>query len=193
VSTPVLHVLAGPNGSGKSTFALEVLQPATDLPFINADEIARQRWPGEEEEHAYEAAAHAAEERDRALARRHSFIAETVFSHPSKVDLVRRAVEAGYFVELHVMLVPEDLAVARVAYRVEHGGHSVPSDKVRERHRRLWGLVALARDMADRATFYENTSAAARYTPVAVYDHGRPVGRPAWPSWAPPELISSDS
>ncbi len=40
------------------------------------------------------------------------FIAETVFSHPSKLDLIDHAYAAGFTVFLHVMLVPEDLAVA---------------------------------------------------------------------------------
>lgn len=34
--------------------------------------------------------------------------------------------------ELHIVVVP-DLAVARVAERVRHGGHDVPEDKVRSR------------------------------------------------------------
>lgn len=190
MSTAVLHILAGPNGSGKSTFVHEVLQPVTHLPFINADEIAAARWPGREEEHAYEASAAAAAARDEAMAQRTSFITETVFSHPSKLDLVARAYAAGYLVELHVMLVPEDLAVARVTYRVARGGHSVPEDKVRERYRRLWSLVAQARTPADRTAFYDNT----RGTPfvlVARFERGHVIGEAAWPAWTPPELTSS--
>lgn len=189
MSAPVLHVLAGPNGSGKSTFARDVLQPITHLPFINADEIAAQRWPGAEEQHAYDAAAAAAEAREDALRSDTSFIAETVFSHPSKVELVQQAVTLGYLVELHVMLVPEDLAVGRVAYRVEGGGHDVPEDKVRERYRRLWQLVAEAAHVAHRAHFYDNSRADA-FAPVADLELGRPVGAPSWPSWTPASLIA---
>ena len=71
----------------------------------------------------------AAERRDELLTARTSFVTETVFSHESKVDLVKAAVEAGYLVTLHVVLVPEDLAVVRVANRVENGGHDVPEEK----------------------------------------------------------------
>ena len=95
MSTPVLHVLAGPNGSGKSTFVHEVLRPVTRLPFVNADEIAAARWPGDEMAHAYEASAAAATERGALLEQRRSFITETVFSHESKVDLVRAGVAGG--------------------------------------------------------------------------------------------------
>ena len=189
MSSPVLDVLAGPNGSGKSTFAREVLQPVTHLPFINADEIAAQRWPGREEQHGYEASSAAAAAREEAFTRRESFITETVFSHRSKLDLVAGAVQGGYLVELHVMLVPEDLAVARVAYRVADGGHTVPEDKVRQRYRRLWELIAQARQIAHRSRFYDNSRSAA-FLPVASYELGRPVGVPAWPVWTPAALTT---
>jgi predicted ABC-type ATPase len=187
LSTPLLHVLAGPNGSGKSAFVHAVLGPATGLPFINADEIAAARWPGDEAAHAYDASRAAAAARAQAIAERRSFITETVFSHPSKVSLVEQAVRAGYRVELHVMLIPEDVTVARVAYRVSAGGHAVPHDKIRERYQRLWGLVARARPIVHRATFYDN-SRSEPFRLVAVYERGHPVGVPAFPSWTPEVL-----
>jgi predicted ABC-type ATPase len=189
VSSPVLYVLAGPNGSGKSTFVHDVLRPVTQLPFINADEIAAQRWPGQEEQHAYEASAAAAAAREAAFARHASFITETVFSHPSKLDLVAHAVQIGYLVELHVMLLPEDVAVARVAYRVADGGHTVPEDKIRQRYRRLWDLIAQARPIAHRTWFYDNTRSKP-FSPVALYERERPVGTPAWPVWTPAALTA---
>jgi predicted ABC-type ATPase len=187
LSTPLLHILAGPNGSGKSTFVHTVLRPATGLPFINADEIAAAHWPGVEQAHAYAASRAAAQARAQAINDRRSFITETVFSHPSKVALVQQATLAGYRVELHIMLIPEDVAVARVAYRVSAGGHTVPPEKIRERYHHLWGLVADARDIAHRATFYDN-SRSKPFQPVAVYERGHPVGTPTWPAWTPEVL-----
>ena len=81
---------------GKSTFVHTVLQPVTHLPFINADESAVQRWTGQEVEHAYDASAAATAARDDALSRQRSFITETVFSHPSKIELVKQGSSAGY-------------------------------------------------------------------------------------------------
>lgn len=188
MSTPLLHVLAGPNGSGKSTFARTVLIPITGLPFVNADVIAAERWPGDEERHAYEASRAAAAARDEALEVGRAFIAETVFSHPSKVDLIARALALGYLVELHVMLVPEDLAVARVDHRVRTGGHRVPESKIRERYARLWPLVAEAARMTQRATAYDTTLAARPFRPVARLLNGRPVGPADWPTWTPAPL-----
>jgi predicted ABC-type ATPase len=188
VSTPVLHVLAGPNGSGKSTFVREVLGPITHLPFINANEIAAERWPGEEEQHANEASLAAAEAREQAIAERRSFLTETVFSHPSKVDLIGQGLAAGYLMEMHVTLVPENLAVARVEHRVVLGGHRIPEEKIRQRYRRLWALIALARQAVNRVTFYDNTTSDEPFKAVAIYERGRLVGRPVWPTWAPPEI-----
>ena len=117
-------------------------------------------------------------------------MAETVFSHESKVDLVRRASRAGYIVVLHLIIVPEDLAVARVGDRVANGGHAVPEDKIRSRHNRLWRHVAEAIGIADQAHVYDNTSAKSPFKPVAIYRAGTLVQQPRWPAWTPTELMN---
>lgn len=188
MSTPVLHLLAGSNGAGKSTLAQEILIPRTHLPFVNADLIAERMWPGDRREQARratEVSQLAAQERVRLMMRQASFITETVFSHPSKLDLVRQAQLVGYTVSLHIVMVPADLAVERVADRVAYGGHTVPEEKIRERYARLWELVAQARQLADRADFYDNSSLDAPFRRIATYEYGQPVGRPRWPDWAP--------
>jgi predicted ABC-type ATPase len=181
-------LVVGPNGAGKSTFVALTLGPL--LPrsvFVNADEIAQQRWRENPAGHAYDAALVASETRDRLIELGRSFIAETVFSHPSKLDLIRTAHAHGYTVVLHVVLVPEDLAVERVKHRVMAGGHDVPEDKIRERHRRLWGLVATAMTLADNATVYDNSR---RKGPriVAQLSGGVVIGSPSWPDWTPRAL-----
>jgi predicted ABC-type ATPase len=185
---PVLHVLAGPNGSGKSTYVERVLQPATHLPFINADVIAHRRWPGEESDHAYDASDLAAQERLTHIGARTSFITETVFSHPSKIELIALATRAGYHVTLHVILLPPDTSVARVSERVIRGGHDVPEHKIRERYDRLWDLVVQARRITERTEFLDNSTASSPYRRVAVYENGAPVGDVDWPAWTPAVL-----
>lgn len=188
---PVLHVTAGPNGSGKSTFVDRVLQPATHLPVINADVIAADRWPQAAAERAYEAARVAASRRVEMMASGQSFITETVFSHASKVDLITSAVAAGYHVNLHVMLVPADTTVGRVADRVRRGGHTVPETKVRERYERVWPLVIQARELSEHTRFYDNSSARRPFLLVARYERGHLIGSATWPAWAPPSLSES--
>jgi len=188
VADPVLYVVAGPNGAGKTTFFTEVLEPATHLEFVNADRIAAERWPGDELANAYEASAAAAQERDRRLAARQSFVTETVFSHPSKLDLIRDAAAAGYLVYLEVIAVPVELSVARVPNRVANGGHDVPEAKIRERHARLWALVAEAIGLVHEAHVYVNTAAGDPFCLVASYRQGMLIGTADWPPWIADEL-----
>lgn len=183
-----LDLVIGPNGAGKSTFVRHVLQPA--LPtnaFVNADVIAAQRWPHDPEQHSYDAARVAAATREKLLELGEPFIAETVFSHPSKLALVASARDRGYHVSVHVLLVPEDLSVARVAARVAAGGHSVPETKIRERYQRLWPLVAEAMLLADHATVWDNSRHDGPVK-VAQLSCGLPIGDPRWPAWAPAGL-----
>ena len=183
-----LDLVAGPNGAGKSTFVELTLAPL--LPgsvFVNADEIAKQRWPHDPAAHAYEAALLAAETRTKLIELGLSFIAETVFSHPSKLELIDTAHTAGYTVVLHVVLIPEELAVARVAYRVQSGGHPVAENKIRERYHRLWALVAEAITRCDQATVYDNSGLNGPRI-VAQMSEGFTVGSPAWPDWTPQAL-----
>lgn len=183
-------MVAGPNGAGKTTFVAHVLAAITPSSvFVNADDIAKDRWPDDPSAHAYEAAAAAADIRAHLLGLRRPFIAETVFSHRSKVDLIRNARAAGYLVVMHVLLVPEDLAVERVRCRVENGGHDVPEDKIRERYRRLWGLVAEGIVESDSALIYNNAGEGPRI--IATVVAGQIIGSPTWPTWTPADLSSS--
>jgi predicted ABC-type ATPase len=184
-----LDLVVGPNGAGKSTFIELTLAPLLPTPLsVNADEIAKQRWPDNPAEHAYEAARLAADTRAALIATARSFIAETVFSHPSKLELIDDAHTAGYTVVLHVLLVPEELAVCRVRHRVRAGGHDVPENKIRERYQRLWAFVATA-ITCDSATVYDN-SALKGPRIVAQMSGGYRIGAPEWPAWAPPSLAT---
>ncbi|MFC8181788.1 zeta toxin family protein [Rhodococcus sp. NPDC057297] len=185
---PLLHLLAGPNGAGKSTYARDVLIPVTGLPFINADEIALERWPDAQVEHAYDAAQIAEGRRRENIAQRRSFITETVFSHPSKVQLVSDAVDAGYLVHLHIVIVPVALSIQRVTERVRRGGHAVPEEKIRDRYERLWTHLDAAIDIADEVGVFDNGSAQTPFRPCARYIHGTLVGQASWPKWAPAAL-----
>lgn len=167
--TPVLVVLAGPNGAGKTTLFERVLAPVMHLEFVNADR------------------------RQQLLSQGRSFITETVFSHPSKLELMTTAKDRGYRVHLHVVLIPEELSVARVANRVEHGGHDVPEDKIRGRYTRLWGHLRAAVAVADDAWVYDNSRAASPLRVVAQFVSGQLVTAPTWPAWMSSRLDLPDS
>lgn len=185
-----LDLVVGPNGAGKSTFVRFTLAPnRPGVPFIDADLIAADRWPDPDEamRRAAEASELAARARGQLLDARAEFIAETVASQPSKVELVASARSAGYYVALHVLLVPEDLAVRRVERRVAAGGYAVPEERIRARHRRLWRHVAAMVPQADTVGFYDNSGDRPR--PVASFIAGELVGDARWPHWAPPALL----
>ena len=185
---PVLHLIAGPNGAGKTTFYEKVLGPTTNLAFVNADVIAEAKWPGAAVEHAYDAAALAAGERTKRIQARTSFATETVFSHESKLALIREAQREGYRVTLHIVLIPEDLAVARVVNRVTEGGHHVPEEKVRARFGRLWTYLHDAIALVGEARVYDNSRARHPFRLVATYINGQLVGTPHWPARTPQAL-----
>lgn len=185
-----LDLVVGSNGAGKSTFIALILAPL--LPgsvIVNADEIARRTWPGDSETHAYEAARIAAATRSALISQGRTFIAETVFSHPSKLDLLDEAHARGYTVVVHALLIPEELAVERVAHRVSAGGHRVPEGKIRDRYRRLWPLVVSALECADLATVYDNSKIEGPRI-CARMAAGQIIGAPEWPEWAPVPLTS---
>jgi predicted ABC-type ATPase len=185
-----LDLVVGPNGAGKSTFVDNILLPI--LPhqaFVNADEIAKLYWPGDEVEKSLVAARLAEVLRTAFIAMREPFIAETVFSHSSKVDLIREELAAGYRVHLHVLMLPEDDAVARVGKRVSQGGHAVPEAKIRSRYQRLWVNVVDGVHLCDTADVYDNTGR--RPALVARFSGGVAHGAISWPPWTPAALTNA--
>lgn len=127
---PSLVLLAGPNGAGKSTLYETRVAPSFVGPFINADLIQRDELKDASMEASYRAAQIAAERRTRLLDDRKSFATETVFSHPSKLDIITEAQARGYMViVMHVGVDDPELSVARVRTRTAEGGHSVPEQK----------------------------------------------------------------
>jgi predicted ABC-type ATPase len=130
-----------------------------DLPFINADMIQRDEMgAGDDMKRAYEAARIADERRAACLSERRSFVTESVFSHPSKLQLLREAKAAGFtLVVIHVGVDRPETSVARVEARTLEGGHNVPEDKVRERFERNKPLIREAMLMADYGMVYDNS------------------------------------
>jgi len=184
-----LDLVVGPNGAGKSTFVEFVLADIRPgVPFVNADVIAAERWPRDPVSHGLDAAQAAEAARDALLARGESFIAETVASHESKIDLVRRSRDGGYHVHLVVIAVPEDYSVERVRMRVAAGGHDVPEDKIRSRWQRLWDNVVAMIELADSAEVFDNTGPSP--VTIATFVAGEIVGAPRWPTWTPGPLAA---
>ncbi|HME71695.1 MAG TPA: zeta toxin family protein [Myxococcota bacterium] len=171
---PVFHLIAGINGAGKTSFYYDFLKDHTPgAEFVNADEMEQLRWPDAVGQHSYEAAELASRRRDELIAEGSSFVAETVFSHPSKIGLIDRARAAGFQVILyHIHVSTPELAVARVRTRVSMGGHDVPAGKVEARYPRTLELIRDAVQHADRAYVFDNSRIGCGFTHVLTFDSG---------------------
>ena len=158
---PTLIIVAGPNGSGKSSVTAPVQQQewAKGCEYINPDIIAKEVFGDHSLDSALAAAELATERREWCLRERKSLMFETVFSAPDKLDFVERAKDAGYFVRM--VFVGTDgphINVARVAIRVEGGGHPVPEEKISSRYTKsLENAVEATSNLADRAYFFDNS------------------------------------
>ena len=190
---PQLWLLVGGNGAGKSTFhrlALERL----GLPFVNADVLARIAYPEAPEANSYAAARLAAQQRDSLLLQGLSFCYETVYSHPSKIDVVARARSLGYRIILVLIhLQQPELNLARVSQRVQERGHHVPDDKVIQRIPRMLVHVRRSIPLLDELRVFDNSSAETPFLPVFSLCDGllEPHMDPL-PAWAVGLLSSTE-
>lgn len=152
-----LWLLAGGNGAGKSTFYRTQLAPF-GVPFVNADNIAREVFPDNPEAHSYQAAAIAENMRNELLAEGRSFCFETVFSHTSKIDFMASAKAMGYEIILvFVYLASPALHKARIQQRITEGGHAVPDNKVETRLPRTFENIKTAIQLADQSYLLDNS------------------------------------
>ncbi len=161
VERPRLLVVAGPNGSGKTSVTEQGLRHEwfRDCLYINPDNLARDRFGDWNSPAAVLQAAQLADAmREQALSTGTSLAFETVLSTEGKLDFLRRAKSAGYFVRLFfVGTESPEINAARITQRYIKGGHEVPIAKIVSRYgRSITNSVAAAR-IADRAYFYDNT------------------------------------
>jgi predicted ABC-type ATPase len=127
-----VFVIGGPNGAGKTTAANRRLPTTLQLfEFLNADEIARGLSPFEPEGPAMAAGRMMIERIDKLVAAGKSFAFETTCAGHRQAKLLRMCRATGYRVTLIYLWLPSpEVAVARVAQRVAHGGHPIPTDTI---------------------------------------------------------------
>lgn len=128
-------IIAGPNGAGKTTFARSFLPEEAQCPrFINADLIAAGLSPFAPEAAAIKAGRLMLQEIAECTRRGESFAFETTLSGLAYVAHIRRWRAQGYHVSLFFLALPDaEVAVARVAERVQQGGHHILEDVIRRR------------------------------------------------------------
>jgi predicted ABC-type ATPase len=155
-----IFVLAGPNGAGKSTTAGLLLPDRLNIDqFVNADLIAQGLSPFAPDKLAIQAGYLMLERIHDLRAHRESFAFETTLATRSYLSFLREAQRDGYLVHLiYIWLSSVQLALSRVAVRVQLGGHGVPSDVVERRYwRGLRNFFKLYQSLANTWTLCDNS------------------------------------
>lgn len=152
-------MLAGPNGAGKTTSSRSLLAGALKVTtFVNADIIAQGLAGFDPESAAWEASRIMLERLDELAEQRQDFAFETTLAARSYARRISDWRSLGYCFQLYYFWLPSaDLAVQRVADRVQQGGHNVPEETVRHRYRQsLRNLFDLYLPLADVWNVYLN-------------------------------------
>lgn len=159
MSPPDLTVIGGPNGSGKTTLINYLMNKGVEFgQYINADDIARKSGLAGDAG-ALAAQLKADRMREECLTRRYSFSFETVMSHISKVEFMRRAKAAGYRVTCYFVATGDpDINRLRVQTRVSLGGHDVPKDRILARYHRSIANLPKALTVCDKTVVFDNSA-----------------------------------
>ncbi len=171
----VMYIIVGPNGSGKSTLIanLYVFEPKIleHVPYINADIFAQTIFADEKDEDQknIKAMNFATEKVNSFIESGKSFVYESVFSHPSKLELVHKAIANGYKI-VSVLVYTKDpkINVARVQKRARQGGHDVPEDKIISRFPRSLQNAYKLELLSDAYNTLDNTTELLTATRVTV-------------------------
>ena len=158
---PVLIVIAGPNGSGKTSVTSKILHHEwmEDCVYINPDIVAQERFGDwNSQEAIMQSVKYCEELREQCLLENKSLIFETVLSVEDKVDYIRRAKDAGFFIRLFFVCTESpSINASRIARRVMEGGHDVPITKIISRYVKSLYNCYLAAKLADRTYLYDNS------------------------------------
>ena len=158
--SPNVVVVAGPNGSGKSTAAPSLLRDYLGITeFVNADIIAQGLSAFGSENVAMQAGRVMLERLENLAGEQLDFAFETTLASRSFAPWLQKLRTAGYRAHLLFLWLPTpEMAVARVASRVQQGGHNVPEDVViRRYHAGLRNLLRLYRPIVDAWMVFDNS------------------------------------
>lgn len=158
---PTLCIVAGPNGSGKTSTTIQLLSNewSEGSLYINPDNIAQEQFGDWNSPDAVmRAAQYSTELRYKCLEEKRDFVFETVFSSDEKLDFLRKAHEAGFFIRFFFVCTDSpEINVARITKRFLEGGHEVPISKIISRYYKSLINASDAISFVDRAYIYDNS------------------------------------
>lgn len=159
---PVMCIVAGPNGSGKTTTTEQLLKNewGADSLYINPDNIAQEQYGDWNSADAVlKAAQTATGQRYECLSNGTDFVFETVFSSAEKMEFLRKAKDAGFFIRIFYVCTESPLInINRIAQRYLNGGHEVPISKTISRYYSSLKNISEAIKIADRVYLYDNST-----------------------------------
>lgn len=159
---PRLRLFAGPNGAGKTTLT-HTLRDEFSLRlgfYVNPDDIAANLIDHftDETSRFRTAQAEARNLRENLLLQRDGLTYESVMSHPSHLDFVKKANASGYRSYLYYIgIAAPEICIDRVAGRVEDGGHDVPTEKIMSRYTRSLSHLPAMCQLMYRVFLFDNT------------------------------------
>ncbi|MBI3511344.1 MAG: zeta toxin family protein [Bacteroidetes bacterium] len=97
--------------------------------------------------------------RKKLLSDGRKFSFETVFSHSSKIEIMKHAKNAGYKIYLYFVCTESpEINIRRVKKRVKQNGHDVPVDRLKSRYNRSLRFLYGASQLAYQAFFFDNST-----------------------------------
>lgn len=159
-----IYLFGGPNGAGKTTIALNTLPEVAVREFVNADSIAAGLSPLNPESSAIEAGRLMLERIKFLRDSRVDFAFESTLASKSFAQFIKNSKAQGFRFHLIFVWLPSvELAIQRVRYRVQSGGHNIPEDVVRRRYRAgIRNLFSLYLPLADSYVIFDNSGFAPR-------------------------------
>jgi predicted ABC-type ATPase len=156
-----VYIVGGPNGSGKTTFVKQFLPQYVKVKnFVNADDIAVGLSPLDRDSMNIRSGRLMLELIEDYKRKGESFGFETTLAGKRWLRMIKELKQAGYKVFIYFLdLTEADLAVSRVRYRVETGGHDIPEETIRRRYLRsrhnFWYTY---KGLADNWYLFNNSS-----------------------------------
>ena len=127
--------------------------------YINPDQIANDKF-GDWNSHEaiMQSVKYCEALREKCLREKKSLIFETVLSADDKIDYIRRAHEAGFFIRFFFVATNHpSINASRIARRVMKGGHDVPITKVISRYYKSILNCKRVSSLVDRTYIYDNS------------------------------------